>query len=408
MIHTIYTKIAFLGVISSNIDSLLQIKIVNCITAMIIVLMVIQIPLTFLLLPSAGILQFSINVICVCVFGLIPWLNYLGHFISARSVLMLCYVLYLGISSIAWGFNAQLHYFYLIAIFVSPFLYRQWEQKQIITNLFLYAVCFCFFQWFWLTSDLNLTNEQLWLQMVNSLLLTSAAIISSQLLFHNCLQTIDKNKWQRVASEQLLRQTLPNTLANQLVGKQQNNIFEHAARQSTASVIFADMQNYTHLCKAKNNFELITLLHEFYQQMDDICVAYQLEKIKTNGDQYMATCGVIEGNSKCSIQCCLAGLAMLKLSQTFSLEYNVNVQLRIGIARGTVISGFVGKHTTQFDVWGDAVNTAARMESSGEINKIQVCDATYYQCKEALLFEPRGEINLKGIGKLNTYWMALQ
>lgn len=406
MINTIYTKIAFLGVTSSNIDSLLQIKIVNCITAMIIALMVIQIPLILILSPSTGLFQLCINVIFMCVFAFIPWLNQQGHFISARSLLMLCYVIYLAMSNITWGLNAQLHYFYLIAIFVSPFLYRQWEHKQIAINIILYAICFGFFQWFWLTGDQYLTTDQLWLQMVNSALLTSATIISSQLLFHNCLQTINKNKWQRVASEQLLRQTLPNTLANKLVGKQQNTVFEHSACQSTASVVFADMQNYTHLCKSKNNFELIALLHEFYQQMDDICATYQLEKIKTNGDQYMATCGVIESNPSSSTQCCLAGLAMLELSHKFSRENNVSVQLRIGIARGTVISGFVGKHTTQFDVWGDAVNIAARMESSGEINKIQVCDSTYHQCKDALLFNPRGEINLKGIGKLNTYWIA--
>lgn len=406
MITTLYSKLAFLGANSANNDSLLQIKIMNCITIMIMAFMLMQLPLIMLFWGVSGFIHFVINLLFLVIFAAIPLCNYRGHFITARSILMSGYVIYIGTSSLIWSINLHLHYFFIIAIFVSPFLYRNWERQQIYTNLFLYLLCFLVFQWFWLSSLHSTSSSMLFLQMSNSFLQVGAAIISSLLVFINSSQTIKRHKKQHKSTEQLLRQTLPAKLVNQLINKKQLSVFALPIHQHVASVLFADMQNYTMLCRSQTNMELVDLLNSFYQKMDDICSVFALEKIKTNGDQYMATCGVLESTPQSSLQCCQAAQAMISLGKQFSSSNKVDIQLRIGIATGKLASGFVGKHTTQFDVWGEAVNLAARMESSSKRNRVQVCADTYASCSREIEFESRGEINVKGIGTLNTYWIA--
>ncbi len=245
MITTLYSKLAFLGANSANNDSLLQIKIMNCITIMIMAFMLMQLPLIMLFRGASGFIHFVINLLFLVIFAAIPLCNYRGHFITARSILMSGYVIYIGTSSLIWSINLHLHYFFIIAIFVSPFLYRNWERQQIYTNLFLYLLCFLVFQWFWLSSLHSTSSSMLFLQMSNSFLQVGAAIISSLLVFFNSSQTIKRHKKQHKSTEQLLRQTLPAKLVNQLINKKQLSVFALPIHQHVSSGLLADIQKYT-------------------------------------------------------------------------------------------------------------------------------------------------------------------
>jgi guanylate cyclase len=273
-------------------------------------------------------------------------------------------------------------------------------------NILAYLCSFTAIEWYWLEQGASLINPvstQVILPLGNDLFLLSAAILASQLINSNSRQSHFKAKFKQQRAETLLGQTLPTALVNKLTTQASENLFTKPFDNKFACVLFADMQNYTQLCSSTNNEQLMELLSEFYTRMDEISRRWGLEKIKTNGDQYVATCGLLVEHTTPALPSCQAALEMLSLTKLLSSHYAIKLRLRIGIASGDVSSGFIGGHSARFDIWGSTVNLASRLESHGINDKVQVCQTTHHQCKHRLNFIPRGKIKLKGIGTLDAF-----
>jgi ligand-binding sensor domain-containing protein/class 3 adenylate cyclase len=206
---------------------------------------------------------------------------------------------------------------------------------------------------------------------------------------------------ERAKSEQLLLNTLPPPIAKRLLSGATTIVdrFDHA------SVLFADLANFTLLASSLSPEQLVELLDAVFSDFDAIANRYALEKIKTIGDCYMLVGGVPEPCADHAERIADAALEMLALLERMNGVLSVQLELRIGIHTGGVIAGVIGKNKFSYDLWGDTVNVASRMESHGETGKIHCSEDVYHLLSERYVFEQRGVIDIKGKGLMTTYFL---
>jgi adenylate cyclase len=208
---------------------------------------------------------------------------------------------------------------------------------------------------------------------------------------------------ERDKAEQLLLNILPGPIAEQL--KQgRRSICDGFAE---VSVLFADIVGFTALSTQISPAKLVQLLNQVFSIFDDLSDRYGLEKIKTIGDNYMVAGGLPLPRPDHAEAIAEMALEMQHvITQTdFQLEGIQPLSLRIGINTGSVIAGVIGSKKFIYDLWGDAVNTASRMESHSLPGCIQVTEATYHRLKHKYIFEKRGSLLIKGKGEMVTYWL---
>ncbi|MGB2924246.1 MAG: adenylate/guanylate cyclase domain-containing protein [Limnothrix sp.] len=211
-------------------------------------------------------------------------------------------------------------------------------------------------------------------------------------------KALDHEK-QRVDS--LLLNILPQPIAELL--KRQPQLI--AERHDNVTILFADLVNFTTFSRENSPEEVVSLLNKVFSAFDQLSLDLGLEKIKTIGDAYMVVGGLpLERENHAEAIADLA-FAMMSYIELFNQENFCDLQLRIGFNSGSVIAGVIGMNKFSYDLWGDAVNIASRMESQGLPGKIQVTQSTYELLRHKYLFESRGEIQIKGSGLMQTYWL---
>lgn len=206
-------------------------------------------------------------------------------------------------------------------------------------------------------------------------------------------------KKEQEKSENLLLNILPKSIAQRL--KEQDSVI--ADSFDNISVLFTDLVGFTPLSAKLSPEELVTLLNDIFSRFDKWVDFYGLEKIKTSGDSYMVVGGLpLPYKDHAKNMASLALHMQQELSQ-FNSELNQSLTIRIGIHIGPVVAGVVGTKKFSYDVWGDTVNTASRLESHGVDGQIQVSKGIYDVLKDDFIFEERGLVKLKGKGELPTY-----
>jgi class 3 adenylate cyclase/integral membrane sensor domain MASE1 len=206
---------------------------------------------------------------------------------------------------------------------------------------------------------------------------------------------------EKEKSELLLLNILPQPIATRLK-QAQTTIADHFAE---VTVLFADIVDFTYLSAQLTPQELVALLNEVFSRFDELADWHQLEKIKTIGDAYMAVSGLPDFRADHAAAIANFALDMQIAVEEISQRAHRPFNLRIGINTGPVVAGVIGTKKFIYDLWGDTVNTASRMESFGEPGQIQVSESTYQALKETHQFELRGDIQVKGKGVLRTYWL---
>ena len=203
-------------------------------------------------------------------------------------------------------------------------------------------------------------------------------------------------------SESLLVNILPATIAAQLKNPEANII---ADKYDDASVLFADIAGFTERASATNPADLVRFLNQLYTDLDRLVERHGLEKVKTSGDSYMVVSGV--PTARRDHLEALASLALDIADAVADLRdpNDQPVPLRIGLAAGPVVAGVVGARRFFYDVWGDAVNVASRMESTDHEGRIQVPDDVYERLKHDFTFEERGDVDVKGKGVMHTWYL---
>ncbi|MCJ8154742.1 hypothetical protein MKJ01_13305 [Chryseobacterium sp. SSA4.19] len=206
---------------------------------------------------------------------------------------------------------------------------------------------------------------------------------------------------EKKKSDDLLLNILPYEVAEELKEKGKTN----ARHFDEVSVLFTDFVNFTANSERIGVQEVLNELNICFTEFDRIMEKYNLEKIKTIGDAYLAVSGLPVSNERHAKNAVSAGLEILSYIQQRKLNTPNALDIRIGIHSGPVIAGIVGVKKFAYDIWGDTVNTAARMEQNSAPGKLNVSEATYDLIKEDFLFEHRGKIETKGKGAMQMYFV---
>jgi PAS domain S-box-containing protein len=206
---------------------------------------------------------------------------------------------------------------------------------------------------------------------------------------------------EKKRSDELLLNILPKQVADELKssGKATTKIFENV------TILFTDFKDFTLMASSISPIKLVEELNEIFSHFDDIMETLQIEKIETIGDAYFAACGVPEKNEDHACQCIEAAKQMFRYLEERNKKNEIHWEMRAGIHSGPVVAGVVGKKKYAYDLFGDTVNTASRMETNGEVGKINISETTYELIKEKYNCIPRGQINAKGKGNLNMYFV---
>jgi adenylate cyclase len=203
-------------------------------------------------------------------------------------------------------------------------------------------------------------------------------------------------------SEQLLTNILPRSIAERLKAASQT-IADHL---DSATILFADVVDFTPLSQQLPPAEVVGILDQLFSRFDTLVERHGLEKIKTIGDAYMAAAGVPDPVPDHARRVALLALDMRDAVATWPVADRLRLELRIGINSGPVVAGVIGHKRFLYDLWGDAVNTASRMEEHGTPGEIQVTRETYDLLNDEFVCTPRGTVQVKGKGEMETWYLV--
>jgi adenylate cyclase len=202
-------------------------------------------------------------------------------------------------------------------------------------------------------------------------------------------------EYERARADSVLYNALPVSIANEL---KRNNVVK-AESYARMAVLFVDIVGFTRFSASRTPDSVVTILNDIFSGFDRIVDLYDAEKIKTIGDAYM-----VVGKGNLSDIARLA-LALVDSMQTYRQQSGFALAVRCGIHVGPTVAGVIGLKRFLYDVWGDAVNTASRMESMGEAGRVHVSQDVYLELAGSFAFECRGVMEIKGKGPMQTYFL---
>ncbi len=242
----------------------------------------------------------------------------------------------------------------------------------------------------------RLSQTLLTLEKLNQELESKVEERTSELKFSN-----DELEKSRQKSEKLLMNVLPESIATRLMENPETVIADDYAQ---VTVLFTDFKGFTPMSETVPPEKLVRELSDIFAEFDKFAGDGKMEKIKTIGDAYMAAGGLPIKNSTHPIDAVKLGLKMIAyIGKRASESGKMPLQIRIGIHSGPVIAGVIGKSKFSYDLWGDTVNIASRMESSGTPGKVTMSEGTYKLIKEHFNCKDRGNVEVKGKGKMKIY-----
>jgi adenylate cyclase len=241
--------------------------------------------------------------------------------------------------------------------------------------------------------------------MMLALNVVGAASVAFMLLAsfaHQRNEALKALRAEQEKAETLLLNILPSSIAERLKATSRA-IADHF---DSASILFADVVDFTPLSQRLSPAEVVGLLDQLFSRFDTLVERHGLEKIKTIGDCYMAAAGVPDPRPDHARRAALLALDMREVVATSAIAGHPGLELRMGINSGPVVAGVIGTKRFLYDLWGDAVNTASRMESNGTPGEIQITRATYELLKDDFVCSPRGTIPVKGKGEMETWYLV--
>ncbi|HET6466863.1 MAG TPA: adenylate/guanylate cyclase domain-containing protein [Geminicoccaceae bacterium] len=230
-------------------------------------------------------------------------------------------------------------------------------------------------------------------------------LIERDAMLRELAQARDLAEAEKAKSDRLLLDILPAAIAREL--KAENRVQPRFYDQ--VSILFADFRDFTGLVERLEPASLVRQLDQHFSAFDGIVEGFRLEKLKTIGDAFMAAGGLPEPNRSHALDACLAALNLLDhLARYNRQRQKLRLplwELRVGIHTGPVIAGVVGRRKFTYDIWGNAVNVAERMEAAGEPGRVNVSEATWHHVRARFLTQPRGSVEVKGKGPMAMYFV---
>ncbi len=312
--------------------------------------------------------------------------------------------------SYSFGFYIAPRTGLLIMCIIALFLYAFRGWKRLFKGMWACLLCFLGFDVIHLAFGINvlklphIPTDYFALFLGFNILLMMMVILVILLSNINKTYELEVEK-QKQQVEKLLHNILPEETAQELKDTGQAT----PKHYEMVSVLFTDFKGFTNIAEKLTPHEVIEELNKCFLVFDEICEKYNLEKIKTIGDAYMCAGGLPIANKSNPIDAVKAGLEMQNFMKKWKTEQIKNQkpiwELRLGIHTGEVIAGVIGKNKFAYDIWGDTVNLASRMESAGEVGKVNISETTYELVKNNFQCEFRGNIQAKNKGEVKMYFV---
>jgi adenylate cyclase len=234
-------------------------------------------------------------------------------------------------------------------------------------------------------------------------------MLEVRLLHQETKKLYDRVAAEQKVSERLLLNVLPHSIAERLKGRR-DQIADGtsdviADSHDAVTVLFADIVEFTRFSEGVSAQVLVDVLNDVFIRFDEIADRRGLEKIKTIGDAYMVAAGLPVPVEDHAIRAAHMALDMIDAMDRFNVDRTHKLKVRIGMDTGSVVAGVIGKRKFLYDLWGDVVNTANRMQSHGVAGRIQITDAARQHLPDTFLLEKRGAIEIKGKGEMHTWFL---
>ena len=307
------------------------------------------------------------------------------------------------VTNIFLGQESGIHYFLFC---IMPFLVIAFPQKKDRSFIMLIGAAdffaFVFTEYAYFNSPFFVDPSADMLTLLHLASTTGTILLISALvliLYLDISRAKNALAREHQRSEALLLNILPGPIAHRL--KASPDVI--AETFGEASVLFADIAGFTALAARFRPDELVSILNRYFSGYDELAEKYGVEKIKTIGDAYMVAAGIPEVRNDHAIALMNMALDMIEITGRISRDAGLDLAIRIGMNSGEVTAGVIGKKKFVYDLWGDTVNVASRMESHGLPGRIQVSPRTYHLLSDRFLFEHRGPIEIKGMGRQDVY-----
>ena len=339
-----------------------------------------------------------INLAIVVVALMIPFMHRFGSAAGAMLILVTECVALLAFTHYL-GRDAGLHYQY-VAFSAGSFVVLGLGRLWLVIPSIIAALTLHLISWFWYPPEAAAIPTE---QAVLDSLYIQASITTFGLISAAIYYAFRLAERARAETEALLRNILPNTVVERLKARPTEPI---ADTFDEASILFADITGFVPLARQLGASETVMLLNTLVSRFDELAARHGVEKIKTIGDAYMVAAGVPEPHPESTVRLARMALAMVETVRLLREETGYALQMRLGLATGPVMAGVIGRRKFSYDLWGDAVNLAARLENASTPGRIHICPLTRDRLDHAFHVESRGPIDIKGVGAQDTWFLV--
>jgi class 3 adenylate cyclase len=344
------------------------------------------------------------TLICAVLMGLALPILRSGRPRFAVAVVQAVALLELPLLIILIGPRAGLVLFFAILMMNVALIYRaaEWRARVVVTVCVVADAALVLALGHFVTPILTLPESTLQLFFYANTSMTLLGVVTLAYMFAAASDRAEATLGEeRARSERLLRNILPNLIAERL--KRSPGTIADAHPMVT--VLFADIVGFTVLSTRKSGSEVVRLLSAVFSTFDELAERYELEKIKTIGDAYMAVGGLPEPKTDHAQRVAEMALEMREQLKALVEMLGEPLEIRIGVHSGPVVAGVIGTRKFSYDLWGDTVNTASRMESHGVPGEIQVSEETWSLLRDRYALEERGVVHIKGKGDMRTFFL---
>src|ERR1700757_2191289 len=345
----------------------------------------------------------SINVAAMLIFAIVPWLQRFGELVAPLTFIGAAYV---TVFATGWdaGTGSGSQFFFLVGACLVVLMLGI---EHIVLASALAAVAAGLIITLEFLVPRNTGLQPAWAQTTGFVITTVSSVVMVVVTVWFALrdtaraEAVMEAQYDR--SEALLANMLPASIAERLKDPDRGVI---ADKYDVASVLFADIVGFTERASGIAPADLVRFLDRLYSAFDALVDKYGLEKIKVSGDSYMVVSGVPRPRPDHAQALADFALDMTNVAAGLKDSHNHAVPLRVGMACGPVVAGVVGSRRFFYDVWGDAVNVASRMESTDSAGRIQVPEDIYERLRDEFVLQERGRIEVKGKGIMRTWYLV--
>jgi adenylate cyclase len=343
-----------------------------------------------------------INIVGAAIYAIIPLLHRFGELLPPLTFIGTAYV---SIFTICWfvGTGSGLQFYFLVA---ACLIVLQLGVDRIFLAAILAAIAAGMVITLQFLVPRDTGAQPVWALSLYFVVTTiSACVMVVTTVWYSVREIVRAEAAMELEyerSEALLANILPASVADRLKDPARNII---ADKYDDASVLFADIAGFTERASDMEPEQLILFLDRLYGDFDALVDKHGLEKIKVSGDSYMVVSGVPQPRADHVEALAALALDMAEVAGLLKDSRGDALPLRIGLASGPVVAGVVGSRRFFYDVWGDAVNVASRMETTDSIGRIQVPEEVYRRLKDDFVFQERGVVQVKGKGLMRTWYL---